>query len=78
MPLPLTGENFLDIALTAAKKKAVLHFYDFQKQDEFNLAEQKIEKACIAAKRKFKILRIIKAGQIKPREYRICIDFQVY
>jgi tRNA (guanine37-N1)-methyltransferase len=78
MPLPLTGENFLDVALTAAKKKSVIHFYDFLNEDEFNLAKEKIKKACDAAKRKFKILRIVKAGQIKPREYRICVDFSVY
>jgi tRNA (guanine37-N1)-methyltransferase len=78
MPLPLTGENFLDIALTAAKKKAIFHFYDFLKEDEFYLAKEKIKKVCDAAKRKFKILRIVKAGQIKPREYRICVDFSVY
>jgi tRNA (guanine37-N1)-methyltransferase len=78
MPLPLTGENFLDIALTAAKKKAIIHFYDFLKEDEFYLAKEKIKKACDATKRKFKIIRIIKAGQIKPREYRVCIDFSVY
>ncbi|MBW2981920.1 class I SAM-dependent methyltransferase family protein [Candidatus Woesearchaeota archaeon] len=78
MPLPLTGENFLDTALTAANKKAVVHFYDFLKEEEFNLAKEKIKKACDSAKRKFKILRIVKAGQIKPREYRVCIDFSVY
>ena len=78
MPLPLTGENFLDIALTAAKKKAVIHFYDFLREDEFSLGKQKIIDACKAAKRKCRILKIVKAGQIKPREYRICIDFFVY
>ncbi len=78
MPLPLTGENFLDIALTAAKKKAIIHFYDFLKEDEFPIAKEKIKKACDTTKRKFKIIRIIKAGQIKPREYRVCIDFSVY
>ena len=78
MPLPLTGENFLDIALTAAKKKAIIHFYDFLKEDDFNLAKEKIKKACSKAKRKFKIIRIVKAGQIKPREYRVCVDFSVY
>jgi len=78
MPLPLGGENFLDLALAAAKKKAIIHFYDFLKEDEFDLAEEKVKKACDSAKRKFKILRIVKAGQIKPREYRVCVDFEVY
>jgi len=78
MPLPLTGENFLDIALTAVKKKAIIHFYDFLREDEFHLVKEKIKKACDAAKRKCKIIRIVKAGQIKPREYRVCIDFSVF
>jgi len=78
MPLPLTGENFLDIALAAAKKKAIIHFYDFLKEDEFSLGKRKILESCKAAKRRCKILKIVKAGQIKPREYRVCIDFIIY
>ncbi len=77
MPLPLGGENFLDVALKAIKKNGIIHFYDFKDKLGFAIAKQKIRTACKAAKKKCRILRLIKCGQISPRTYRICIDFKV-
>lgn len=78
MPLPKEGENFLDIALKAAKKGAIIHFYDFKDKKHFFITKQKVKKACKLAKKKCKILRLVKCGQQKPRVYRICVDFKVY
>lgn len=77
MPLPKSAETFLDIALSAAKKGTVVHFYDFLHKDEFGKAKEKIRKACKAAKRKCKILKTTKCGQHAPRVFRICVDFKV-
>jgi len=77
MPLPKSATDFLDVALKYAKKKAIIHFYDFQKEGEFEKSVEKIKKACKAAKRKCKILAITKCGQSSPREFRICVDFQL-
>ncbi|MEA2036805.1 MAG: class I SAM-dependent methyltransferase family protein [Nanoarchaeota archaeon] len=77
MPLPRSAEKFLDIALKAAKKNSVIHFYDFLHENDFNLAKEKIESACKKAKRKYRILNFIKCGQFGPGIFRICVDFKV-
>ena len=77
MPLPRGAENYLNIALKAAKNNSIIHFYDFLHEDEFKKAEEKIAKACKKAKKKHKILNITKCGQFGPGIYRICVDFKV-
>lgn len=77
MPLPKGAENFLSTALSAAKKGAITHFYDFLHEDEFRKAEEKIKNACKKAKRKCKILKITKCGQFSPRKFRVCVDFRL-
>ncbi|MBD3310389.1 methyltransferase domain-containing protein [Candidatus Woesearchaeota archaeon] len=77
MPLPRSAEDFLDTALKAAKKGAVIHFYDFLHIDKFYEAKEKIKKACKSAKKQCRILRTVKCGQFGPRIYRICVDFRV-
>ena len=77
MPLPKSAEGFLDVALKAIKKNGVVHFYDFEREGEFGLAKAKVKKACAVSKKKCKILRLVKAGQVGPREYRLCVDFKV-
>lgn len=77
MPLPKSAEDFLDVALSAAKKGTIIHFYDFLHEDHFLDAEKKIKKACTIAKKKCRILRTVRCGQYSPRVFRICVDFQV-
>lgn len=74
MPLPKGGENFLNTALKAVKTGGVLHFYDFATPEQFEESAKKIIEECRKEKRKCKILRIIKCGEVKPRTYRICVD----
>ncbi len=77
MPLPKSSEEFLDVALTVAKKGTVIHCYDFLHEDHFQDAVVKIEKACAIAGKKCKIFGIFKCGQHSPHVYRICVDFEV-
>ncbi|MBN2459373.1 class I SAM-dependent methyltransferase family protein [Candidatus Woesearchaeota archaeon] len=77
MPLPKSAADYLDVALKYANKNAIIHFYDFQKEGDFEKSIEKIKKACKTAKRKCKILGIVKCGQSSPREFRICVDFEV-
>ncbi|MBR9691720.1 methyltransferase domain-containing protein [Candidatus Woesearchaeota archaeon] len=77
MPLPKSAEGFLDVALKAIKKKGIIHFYDFEKQGEFELAKAKVKKACAISKKRYRVLKIVKAGQVGPREYRLCVDFKI-
>ncbi len=77
MPLPKGGENFLSLALKYIKNKGIMHFYDFQHENEIYKAEEKVKVACNKLKKKCKILKVVKCGQYSPRFYRVCVDFQV-
>lgn len=77
MPLPKGGEDYTNIALKAVKKKGIVHFYDFLREDDFDKALKKIDKACKKKKKKYKILNLVKCGQFSPRVYRVCVDFRV-
>ena len=78
MPLPKGGEDFLDIAISAVKKNGIIHFYDFLHSSEFEQGKQKVKKACKLAKKRCKILRLVKCGQQSPRIFRVCVDVKVY
>jgi tRNA G37 N-methylase Trm5 len=68
----------LDLALKHIKNKGIIHFYDFEHENELYKAEEKVKTACIKSNKKFKILKTIKCGQYSPRFYRVCIDFEVF
>lgn len=77
MPLPKGAESFLPLALKKIKNRGVIHFYDFLAEGGFNKAAEKIGKACVKAKKKYKLLSITRCGQFSPRVCRICADFKV-
>ena len=78
MPLPKGAEAFLGVAISKLKNKGTIHFYDFlDKKDIPDLAIGKIKKACEKAKKKLKILDVVKCGQYSPGKYRICVDFRI-
>ncbi len=72
MPLPKNAEDFLDYALKVSKRNTIIHFYDFEHENEIKKAEEKIKNHI----KKYKILKIVKCGQYAPRKYRICVDFK--
>jgi len=78
MPLPKSASDYLDTAFKVSKPGAMIHFYDFQREGEFEKSAEKIKKACRAAKKECKILGITKCGQSAPREFRVCVDFEVF
>jgi tRNA (guanine37-N1)-methyltransferase len=77
MPLPKSADDYLEVAFSVSKKGTIIHFYDFQQEGEFEKSVEKIKKACQAAKRECEILGITKCGQSAPREFRICVDFEI-
>ncbi|MEM2131337.1 MAG: 50S ribosomal protein L11 methyltransferase [Candidatus Woesearchaeota archaeon] len=74
MPLPKGAESFLNLAFSVSKKNTIIHFYDFEHENEIKKSEEKIKKI---AKNKifYKIKDIVKCGQYSPGKYRICADF---
>ncbi|MFH1399703.1 MAG: class I SAM-dependent methyltransferase family protein [Candidatus Woesearchaeota archaeon] len=78
MPLPKTGELFLDVAIRSAKSRGILHFYDFANEKEFPASSiAKIERVCTAIGCKYNILKSVKCGAYAPYVFRVCIDFQI-
>ncbi len=78
MPLPKGAESFLSVAFAAAKKGTIIHFYDFEKEEDIpQKAKEKVIKAAVAAKKKIRIVGVVKCGQLAPRAYRVCVDFRV-
>ena len=78
MPLPKGAESFLDIAFAVSKKGTIIHFYDFEKEEDIpDRAIAKVVAAAAAAKKKIRVLAVVKCGQLAVRAYRVCVDFQV-
>jgi len=77
MPLPKTGEEFLPLALTKAKKGAVIHYYTFISEAQIPEEAKKIRTICKNNKHQVKVLRAVKCGQFSPHVFRICFDLKI-
>lgn len=77
MPRPQLKETFLREAFMLSTKGTKIFYYDFCKEDEIDSIVEKIKAEAKKARRKIKILKIKKAGEIAPYRYRIRIDFKV-
>ena len=72
MPLPKGAEEFLETAFSAAKKGTIIHFYDFEHEED--IPEKAVEKVKV---KKVRILRVVKCGQLGVRQDRVCVDCKV-
>jgi tRNA (guanine37-N1)-methyltransferase len=77
MPLPKTGEMYLDIALSCLKQGGWLHFYEFQKMDHFDESIEKVQEACQRNNRRFLYGETVVCGHSGPTTYRICVDAKI-
>ncbi len=77
MPLPKTGEEFLDIALNKVKKNGMVHLYSFLDEEDFDKYAQKVRDICKKNKKQIRILKKVKCGQFSPRVFRVCYDIKV-
>ncbi len=78
MPLPKSAEDFLDVAFIAAKNGAVIHFYNFGKEEiAFEEAKDKIKKAAAKNGVRFQVLdqRIVRP--YAPRIVQVATDFRI-
>lgn len=75
MPRPQLKETFLKQAFSVAKKGTVIYYYGFSHEPQDILEE--IEESARKQKKKIKILRIKKAGEIAPYKFRWRIDFKI-
>ena len=77
MPRPQLKDSFLEQAFKLSKKGTRIFYYDFCKEDEINLILNKINLEAKKFKKKIKILRTKKAGEIAPYKIRLRVDFKV-
>jgi len=77
MPRPQLKNSFLEQAFMLSKKATRIFYYDFCKEDEVDLIVEKVKKEAKKFKKKIKILKTKKAGEIAPYRIRLRIDFKI-
>lgn len=74
MPLPKDASEFLPLAVSYAKKGAIIHLYDFEHENDIpELPKKKVKEKI----KKCRILRVVKCGQYSPGKYRVCVDIKL-
>lgn len=77
MPLPKTGELFLDVALKKARPKGIIHLYDFAREEEIAQRAGELRELCRRYRHPVKVLKKVKCGQYSPGVFRVCFDLKV-
>jgi len=77
MARPNLKDSFLDIAFKHIKPKGTIHYYGFYKESEKSKLKSLIENQAKKAKKKIKILKIKKAGEIGVKKFRYRVDLKV-
>lgn len=77
MPRPQLKDSFLDCAFQASKKGTRVFYYDFCGHDELDSIKEKVKAEAKKAKKKIKILKVKKAGEVAPYRFRVRVDFGV-
>ncbi len=73
MPLPKTAEHYLPLALKLSHPGCVIHLYTFLKEDGI----EAFQKTLLENYPQLKVLEVVKCGQVKPHEFRVCFDLAV-
>ncbi len=74
MPLPKSGELYLDIALGASKKGTIIHLYQFLREGEIAGHGKKLIAYCRKLGKNVRIRNAITCGQYSPGVFRVCFD----
>jgi len=77
MARPNLKESFLPWAFKASKKGTIIYYYGFYNEDDKDEMIELIDSEARKAKKKVKILRMKRAGDIAPYKYRYRCDFKV-
>jgi tRNA (guanine37-N1)-methyltransferase len=70
MPHPTEAESYLKLALEYLKPHGKIHLYLFEKEENFKKLKEKYKK-------KFKSVKLVKAGSPGPGKYRVCLDLKI-
>jgi len=77
MPRPQLKNSFLEQAFMLSKKNTRIYYYDFCDADKIDLIVEKIKQEAKTFRKKIKILKTKKAGEIAPYKVRVRVDFRV-
>lgn len=77
MARPNLEDSFLDVAFRVCKKGTIIHYYGFYIEDEVDKLRDLILIEAKKARKKVKLLRIVKAGDIGARKFRYRVDVKV-
>ncbi len=77
MPRPQLKDNFLKQAFSLSKKNTRIFYYDFCKEDEIDSVINMIKEEAKKARKKIRILRVKRAGEIAPYRIRLRVDLRV-
>ncbi|MBM3232085.1 hypothetical protein FJZ21_01770 [Candidatus Pacearchaeota archaeon] len=77
MSRPNLEDDFLDVSFRVVKKGSIIHYYGFYLEDEVNNLRDMILSRANESKKKVKILRIVKAGDVGARKFRYRADVKV-
>lgn len=77
MARPNLKDSFLDVAFKKIEKKGIIHYYGFYPEAEKSKMLGMISEEAKKAKKKIKILKTKKAGEIGFKKFRWRVDFKV-
>lgn len=77
MPRPNLRETFLKQAFAVSKKGTMIYYYGFANQDKLSKLIEEIYRESKKARKKIKILKIKKAGDIAPYKFRYRVEIKV-
>ncbi|MBI3334770.1 hypothetical protein HYZ97_04760 [Candidatus Pacearchaeota archaeon] len=77
MARPNLKDDFLDVAFKKIKKEGIIHYYGFYNEELIKNLRELIERRAREAKKKIRIIKIKKAGDIGVRQYRYRADIKV-
>ena len=75
MPLPMSSDQFLDVAFSLAKKNCIVHFYYFT--NSISAAEDVVKEAAKRFNRKIEILESRLVRDYSPEIIEVVVDFKI-
>jgi len=73
MPLPKDAPLYLPLVLTVSHPETIIHLYVFLPEEQIELYGRALAEQYPS----FRVIKTVKCGQTKPRQYRVCFDLQV-
>jgi len=78
MARPNLKDSFLDVAFPHVKKGGIIYYYGFSEEKNVPELKKLVVSEAKRAKKKIKILRVKKAGDIGPYRFRYRVDVKVF